>query len=139
MRRGFSITMLVSAAGLIAVSACGRDSQPPAMSPASRVAPAHTPEAAVDAIANASCDREFRCNNIGEGREFQNRDHCLTIARNDATEELTEDSDCRRGIKPEDLNECLSQLREQSCGAVAGVFEGLSATVSCRSAELCMD
>jgi hypothetical protein len=109
------------------------------MSPAARIAPAHTPADAVDAIANARCDYELRCNNIGEARDFNNREHCMDAARNDATQELTEDPDCRRGIKPEDLNECTSQLRERSCGTVMGVFDKLSTVVSCRSAELCMD
>ena len=79
-----------------------------------------------------------RCNNIGERAQFQNREHCMNGARADAADHL-DDDDCRYGIKPNDLNECLSHLRSRACSTVGGAFDSLSGLVSCRSAELCVD
>jgi hypothetical protein len=138
MNRLFGVSVLLSAAGLIAISACGRDAREPQMQPAAQVAPAHSAKDAVDAIASARCDREQRCNNIGPDADYQNREHCMNVARADASDTLSDD-DCKRGIKPEDLNECLSDLRGRSCSAVGAAFDKLSTMMSCRAAELCMD
>jgi hypothetical protein len=109
------------------------------MQPASKLAAAYSAQDAAEMIAGGRCDREQRCNNIGDGREYQNRQHCMSVFRNDVAEELAEDADCLRGVKPEDLNECMSQLSGRSCGAIGAAFDSVSSSVSCRSSELCMD
>lgn len=139
MFRWFGVTLLISGASAVAISACSRDAQQPQMMPAAQVSPAYSAKDAAEMIAAARCDREQRCNNIGPNLEYQNRQHCMNVFRNDATETMADDEDCRRGVKPEDLNECMSQLRGRSCGALGAAFDSVSSTVSCRSAELCMD
>ena len=138
MMRWFSLTAMTLGAGLV-ISACGGDSREPAMTPAAQVAQAHNARDAAEMIASARCDREQRCNNIGANLEYQSREHCMNVFRADSNEELAEDADCQNGIKPEDLNECMSQLSSRSCGPVGAAFDSLASTVSCRSAELCMD
>jgi hypothetical protein len=138
MNRLFGVTVLLSGAGLIAISACGRDSRDPQMQPAAQIAPAHSPKDAVEAIASARCDREQRCNNVGADAEYQNREHCMNVARADAAKTL-DDDDCRHGIKPNDLNECLADLRDRACSTIGGAFDSLSSMMSCRAGELCMD
>jgi hypothetical protein len=75
--------------------------------------------------------------NVGQP-PYQNREHCLSVARSDASEELSDD-DCRYGVKAEDLNECMSHLRGASCNTVGGAFDSLGSMLSCQSRELCMD
>ncbi len=138
MIRSIGVTLALSGVGLLAVAACGRDAREPEMMPAAQVAPATSPRDAVEAIAAARCDNEQRCNNIGPNAKYQNREHCLSVARSDASEELSGD-DCRYGVKASDLNECLGHLREASCGTVGSAFDSLGSMLSCQSRELCMD
>lgn len=138
MKHWLNTIGLATGVGLLAISACGGETREPAMQPASQVAPAHSQKDAIEAIASARCEREQRCNNIGASAEYQNQEHCMSVARTDATDSL-DDEDCRRGIKPGDLSECLSDLRSRACSSVGGAFDSLSGMLSCRAAELCMD
>ena len=118
-----------------AVAACGGDDRPP-MTPASQVAMPVAPAQAVDEVANARCEHEQRCNNIGNTREFQSRDHCMQSMRSDASEEYAE---CSQGIAQSDLQECLSEIANEDCGGVSSVFDNIGTFMNCRSGSMCLD
>lgn len=87
------------------------------------------PGAAIDAIADARCERAQRCNRIGAGREYASRIECSLSARAEMTEELNR-FDCQRGVDEGALRACLRELSEEACGE----YEARGA---CRPIEIC--
>jgi Family of unknown function (DUF6184) len=128
---------LVFAAGAtLFIAACaGEDkSQSPERSPNdARVEPPVPVGSAVDSIVQARCDREARCNNIGTDREYTNRDACLSEVRADWRDDLNF-TDCPGGVDSKELNECMEEIRAESCG---NPFDTLGRLVACRSSDLC--
>jgi hypothetical protein len=109
--------------------ACGREREPE-MTPAART---ENREQAAQALATEHCKRARDCKKIGPREEYQNWQHCMNSSLGDARDKL---SDCRYGVKSSDLQECLTDIQDQDCGAGWG---GVTAAVACRSAELCLD
>ncbi|WP_437621785.1 DUF6184 family natural product biosynthesis lipoprotein [Sorangium sp. So ce1151] len=90
---------------------------------------------AVDSIVQARCDREARCNNVGQGREYSSADACSNNIRSEWRDELTF-GECPGGIDAKELNECLEGIRNEGCG---NPFDTLGRVVACRSSDLCRD
>jgi hypothetical protein len=110
--------------------ACGKEREP-AMSPAASTV--QDREEVAHSLATEHCKRARDCNKIGPRAEFQNWQHCMNSSLADARDKL---SDCRYGIKSKDLQECLSDIQDQDCGAG---FGGVTTAIACRAAELCLD
>ena len=128
-----ALGVLTGCGGMVA--SCGGDDRPP-MTPAAQVAHPVAPAQAVDEVANARCNHEQKCSNIGQSREFQSREHCMQSMRADASEALAE---CNQGIASHDLQQCLSEISNEDCGGVASVLDNLDTYMSCRSGALCLD
>jgi len=92
-------------------------------------------DSAVDRIALERCDREQRCGNVAEGKDFENRDKCLTVMRGKTIEGLPIEK-CKGGIDQQQLRECLAEIQDQKCG---DPFSALTRRTACRVAELCYD
>ena len=88
---------------------------------------------AVRRIADARCDREVGCNNIGDGHRFDSRDACIREMRRD-TRDALDDKACEGGIDEARLNECIRDIRGERCG---NPFDSINRAASCRRAELC--
>jgi hypothetical protein len=89
--------------------------------------------ASIDAIALARCDREQRCDNIGDGRKFLNRDACLNDIRAKGDNDLTV-STCPGGVDTARLDACLAAVRTERCDDPLDFVARLS---ECRTDSLC--
>jgi hypothetical protein len=90
-------------------------------------------EAAVSSITNARCDREARCNHVGQGRKFESRTECVTRTRSDWRDDLNA-IECPRGVVDTQLTSCLNQIRAESCG---NPLDTLERALACRAVDLC--
>ena len=83
--------------------------------------------------AEARCDREARCNNVGSGRRYGDRATCLTAARQDRHDAWGANA-CRAGVNAEHLSACLSDVRTQEC---SNPIQDLARVAACRTGEIC--
>lgn len=111
---------------------CSRDSQP-ARSAESEPTPGVQGANASDAIAQARCAREARCDNIGGDKKFSSTDDCATRIREDWREDLSA-RQCPEGVDQTQLNECLREVRFEDC---ASPFDTLSRMAACTSNQIC--
>jgi hypothetical protein len=121
--------------GLIAAS-CGRGDRAP-LTPAAGVAPRISAADAAEEIAQARCNREQRCNNIGADAEFQSREHCLNVIRPDTSHMLAQ-KPCEYGVSRNELSKCMNDIASERCSGVARVFDRLERFISCRADSLCL-
>jgi hypothetical protein len=84
------------------------------------------------AIALARCQREVRCNNVGEDREFVTEEDCITRLEPKTESEL-EASGCPRRIPPVPLGACMDAIRKGSCDSPWD----LASIEECSKASLC--
>jgi hypothetical protein len=66
------------------------------------------------ALVLARCNREARCNTIGEDKEYGTEEDCITRLKPDTEREL-EASECPRRIPPAPLGACMEAIRKESC------------------------
>lgn len=95
--------------------------------------PARETRSAVRDIANARCDREERCENIGADRKFATRDICEQSIKNDWADDLN-GFDCPNGVVDVELEECLVAVRGEDCGSA---FDALDRITSCTASDIC--
>jgi hypothetical protein len=91
-------------------------------------------EGAVAGIVEARCTREAACNNIGLDKRYGNRDSCVAKLKSEMQNDLNA-SDCPKGIDRKELDECLSEIRSESCNNPIEKIERLAA---CRTSDLCL-
>lgn len=100
--------------------------------------PRQSAKAAAEMIADAECDREQRCGNVGQGRTFATANHCIQAKFTPISHELA-DPDCdRNGVGNTDLYQCVEQIQGRNCGNVmtAGFWEEM---MECGSGNLCLE
>jgi len=97
--------------------------------------PASRTGSATEAIAQARCAREQRCNNIGNDEKFSSSGDCLTSIRNDWKDDLNA-RECPGGVEQDDLQECLTEIRNEDCNSPFDTLERISA---CTAAQICDD
>lgn len=88
---------------------------------------------AVRKIADARCDREERCGEIGEDEDYTSRIDCRSKIRSEWAEELNE-YECPGGIVMKEFDECLEEIRNEDC---ANPFDTLGRIIACRSGDIC--
>lgn len=101
----------------------------PAATPAARAVGA----SAADRLAISRCDRELRCDHIGEGKRYASVPDCQTRVRADWKDDL-DSRQCENGIDSQELRECLSEIREEDCN---NAFDTLSRLTQCSRAQIC--
>ena len=87
----------------------------------------------IRSIATTRCDREQTCNNIGADKKWATRDACLADLSEDLVDELNL-SECPGGIVQKELDECLAEIKNESCNNPIDKIERLAA---CRESDLC--
>ncbi|MDO9022554.1 MAG: DUF6184 family natural product biosynthesis lipoprotein [Deltaproteobacteria bacterium] len=90
---------------------------------------------AVDRIAAARCEREQRCEHVGQGRRFDSEGACRSSVRASFADDLNP-TECRVGIDQGELRECLEEVRNESCG---NPIDTLERVVACRTTDLCRE
>lgn len=88
---------------------------------------------AVEAIAQARCAREQRCNNIGADREYASEQVCMARVQADWSTELSA-RECPGGVNQSELNECLQEIRNDDCN---NPIDTLGRFAACRESDLC--
>ncbi|HEY5955992.1 MAG TPA: DUF6184 family natural product biosynthesis lipoprotein [Polyangiaceae bacterium] len=125
----------------ISLCACNRTADKPTVQPASapreeRVAPTgHDVASARDAIVNARCAREQRCDNVGDNKTYSSHQDCINRIRADWKDDLNS-RECSHGIKQSQLDECLAKVRGEQCG---NPFDTLSRVAECTVGQICSD
>jgi hypothetical protein len=94
-----------------------------------------TASQAVEAITNERCAREERCGNLGAGKKFASKEDCTSRTRSDWSEDLNA-YECPAGIEQDELNECLQEIRNDSCG---NPFDTLERFLACRASDICLN
>lgn len=139
-----SMRLLVWLPLALAPLACNKNNDPAPTSaayPATQTgAVATTPAAAANATASASesiaesrCDREARCNNIGDQKKYSSKSDCLARIRADWKDDLNA-RECPSGVNKTQLSECLTEIRNEDCNSP---FDTLSRVAACTSGQIC--
>lgn len=84
--------------------------------------------------AEARCERENGCNNIGQGRRYTNREACVTTASAERFASWDSDDCTRTGVDAAKLGDCLNAVRAQSCG---NPVDDVARVTACRGAAVC--
>ncbi len=96
-----------------------------------------SPTTAVDPalarLAEARCDREVRCENVGEGRRYESRSACIREVRTSHADDVNR-SECPAGVDQRELAECMEEVRNEDCG---NPLDTVGRLVACRSSDLC--
>ena len=135
----------VCALALIASVACSTDPPPRTARddtrderlplPSSNMTPASLTRSAAEQIADARCQRERQCGNIGPDKSFSSQQDCLARIQNDWKADLNA-RQCPGGINQHELNECLEQVRTEAC---ANPFYTLARVTECTSRQICIE
>jgi hypothetical protein len=90
---------------------------------------------AVRNIADARCEREQKCGNIGDGQSYSSADACGDAVRSEWSEDLNA-YECPNGIVDSALEQCLVAIRNEECGAP---FDTLQRITACSAGDICAD
>jgi len=63
---------------------------------------------------------------------------CEVSVKRDLDKDFGDNRDCANGINQRDLDECLSKIRAQDCGAMGAITEGVQRSMACSTMDLCM-
>ena len=88
----------------------------------------------VDRIAEARCDHEQKCNNIGQGQKYGSREDCKQKLATDTSSDLNA-TNCPRGLDQDALNRCVNAINNEQCSVS---LDTLSRMADCRSGAICM-
>ena len=129
-------------AGFISIVGCTKANEPEPTtahntetSVPSVMTPAARTRTAAEQIAQARCEREQQCGNIGNDQTFSSSQDCLARILNDGKEELNA-RDCPGGVNENELSECLAQVRAEAC---SNPFDTLARVTECTSGQICIE
>lgn len=88
---------------------------------------------AVHAIAKARCEREKRCENVGDGKNYISLDACKDKIEHEWAGDLNK-YECPHGIVAAELEQCLTDVRAEECG---NPFDTLSRIAQCDADDIC--
>jgi hypothetical protein len=97
--------------------------------------PASRTRSAAEQIAQARCEREQQCGNIGRDKTFSSSQDCFLRIENDWKDELSA-RQCPGGINQKELNECMAQVRAEAC---SNPFDTLARITECTSGQICIE
>jgi hypothetical protein len=126
----------VSAACILFCAACGHKDRPaatPNAEPTQVKAPATT--GAREAITSSRCKRESHCENVGAGKKFSSDQDCVDSIRAEWKEDLNA-RECPHGVNQEQLDECLTAIRDEGCSSPLDKLERVSA---CTVSQICLN
>ena len=133
----FAFGLLVACGGQSSQTPSG---QAPNAVPGSAVPPGVTAaqntvdQKSVERIAEARCDHEQKCNNIGQGQKFASREDCKQKLMTDASGDLNA-TNCPRGLDQDALNRCVNAINNEQCSVS---IDTLSRMADCRTGAICM-
>jgi hypothetical protein len=105
------------------------------LSPSESMTPASRTRTAAEQIAQARCEREQQCGNIGPDKTFSSSQDCLARIQNDWKDDLNS-RQCPGGINQKELNECLMQVQAEAC---ENPFDTLARITECTAGQICIE
>lgn len=105
------------------------------VAPVSQMTPASRTLSAAEQIAQARCEREKECSNVGNDKTYSSAQDCLARIRNDWKDDL-DSRQCPGGINQRQLDECMSQVRAEACG---NPFDTLARITECTQGQICIE
>ena len=90
--------------------------------------------AVVDRLAEARCDQEQGCNNIGPGAKFTSRSVCMEQIHGSIANDLNA-YNCPRGLNRDGVDRCMAAIKSEEC---SHPFDTLTRYDKCRTGALCM-
>jgi Family of unknown function (DUF6184) len=97
--------------------------------------PAGEAKSASRQIASARCERETRCSNIGADKKYASSENCEDTIRSEWAQDLNA-YDCPQGVVENELNECLTAIRDEDCNSP---FDTLGRVSACTAGQICAD
>lgn len=84
-------------------------------------------------IAQARCQREQKCQNIGAEKDYKSMGACVSEVSKEWRDDLNK-YECPGGVEEDELSECLEEVRNEDC---ANPFDTLGRVVACRASDIC--
>lgn len=145
MNKYTNAALLVLGAGLALACSKTSDREPEVASTTSRTSdpqindykmtPASGTRPAAEQLAQARCERERTCGNIGDDKTFSSSQDCLARIQNDWRDDLNA-RECPGGINQHELDECMAQIRTEACG---NPFDTLARITECTAGQICIE
>lgn len=88
---------------------------------------------AAASLTQARCSREQRCQNIGADKKYSSFADCEAEVGNDWRDDLNA-RECSSGINQAQLDECLTEVRNEDCG---NPFDSLERVAACTQGQIC--
>src|SRR5262245_489162 len=118
--RWLAVAIAITTMGVSLVGCPSEEKVPEGGRPPGDETPAPTdrlaPEPAVKAMAEARCEYEQRCGNVGQDRTYADTDHCQSRFKSDYQKELNA-WECPGGIDRKELDKCLTEIRDNDCNS----------------------
>jgi hypothetical protein len=134
------VTLLVAVPLGLLLGACSKDNDRPPVTAVEKTpnqigaeAPGPATASASESIAESRCEREQRCDNIGDQKKFSSKSDCLARIRADWKDDLNA-RECPAGVNSTQLRECLTAIRGEDCNSP---FDTLSRVSACTSGQIC--
>jgi hypothetical protein len=86
-------------------------------------------------IATARCEREVKCNNVGESGEYVTQEDCV-VRLEPATRGELDKRDCPSGISEVELRQCTDEIKQMGCDRPV---QSIDLVTECGNEELCID
>lgn len=107
---------------------------PPAAGPTGQSATADSDRSS-KLIANARCEREVLCNNVGGEGKYVTQEDCV-VSLEPATRSELDARNCPKGTSEVELKECTDEIKEVGCDQAIPSIETIS---ECSNDEICAD
>jgi hypothetical protein len=120
--------------------ACGGATQGPAVTDTPERTGVAEPQsgadmAVVDKLAEARCDQEQGCKNIGPGAKFASRTTCMEQIHGGIANVLNT-YNCPRGLDSGAVDRCMAAIKSEECNHP---FDTLTRYDKCRTSAMCMN
>ena len=127
--------LCLAATAAFAIVGCNKTGEREPNADTSNMTPAARTRSAAEQIAQARCEREQQCGNIGSDKTFSSSQDCLARVRSDWKDDLNS-RECPGGINQKELDECMAQVRAEACG---NPFDTLARITECTSGQICVE
>jgi hypothetical protein len=127
------VALSIGVISVIALPSCERKEHPQNSETVLTGARIESRDYVAGRLADARCERESTCMDIGPGKRFSSQQVCLSALRTDSLGHLAR-TDCPNGTDPRGLEKCLGAIRGEVCPHAMDQVDHLAA---CRAESLC--
>ena len=125
----------LAATAALSIVGCNKTGEREPNAERADLTPASRTRSAAEQIAQARCEREQQCGNVGGDKTYSSTQDCLARIQSDWKDDLNS-RECPGGINQKELNECMAQVRAEAC---ANPFDTLARVTECTSGQICVE